>query len=63
MKTFEILFRYQDRNNTSEGSTVKLDASNLPGAIAKATRHLVQDSRAGMTWKNLHASSMTSNTL
>jgi hypothetical protein len=42
MKTFEVSFRYQDRNNSSEGSTVKLDASSLPGAIAKATREFVK---------------------
>jgi hypothetical protein len=42
MKTFEISFRYQDRKNSSEGSTVTLDASNLPGAIAKATRTFVK---------------------
>jgi hypothetical protein len=42
MKTFEISFRYQDRGNSSEQSTVKLDASSLPGAIAKATRTFVK---------------------
>jgi hypothetical protein len=42
MKTFEVSFRYQDRKNSSEGSTVKLDASSLPGAIAKATREFVK---------------------
>jgi len=42
MKTFEISFRYQDRKNSSEQSTVKLDASSLPGAIAKATRTFVK---------------------
>jgi hypothetical protein len=42
MKTFEISFRYQDRNNSSAGSTVKLDASSLPGAVAKATREFVK---------------------
>jgi len=42
MKTFEISFRYQDRKNGSEGTTVKLDASSLPGAIAKATREFVK---------------------
>jgi hypothetical protein len=42
MKTFEVSFRYQDRTNASEGSTVKLDASSLPGAIAKATREFVK---------------------
>jgi len=42
MKTFEISFRYQDRANGQGGSTVKLDASTLPGAIAKATREFVK---------------------
>ena len=42
MKTFEVSYRYQDRKNSSEGSTVKLDASSLPGAIAKATRTFVK---------------------
>jgi hypothetical protein len=42
MKTFEVLFSYQDRTNGTEQSTVKLDGSNLPGAIAKATREFVK---------------------
>jgi hypothetical protein len=42
MKTFAISFRYQDRNNSYEGSTVKVDASSLPGAVAKATREFVK---------------------
>lgn len=42
MKTFEVSFSYQDRTNGTEQSTVKLDASNLPGAIAKATREFVK---------------------
>jgi hypothetical protein len=42
MKTFEVSFRYQDRTNSSEGTTVKVDASNLPGAVAKATREFVK---------------------
>jgi hypothetical protein len=41
MKTFQVEFRYQDRKGP-EGSTVKVDASNLPGAIAKATRTFVK---------------------
>jgi hypothetical protein len=41
MKTFEITFRYEDRKNETEESTFKLDASSLPGAIAKATRRFV----------------------
>jgi hypothetical protein len=42
MKTFEVSFRYQDRKNGPENSTVKIDASSLPGAIAKATRGFVK---------------------
>jgi hypothetical protein len=42
MKTFQVEFRYQDRKNGPEGSTVKVDASSLPGAIAKATREFVK---------------------
>ncbi len=42
MKTFEVSFSFQDRTNSSETSTVKLDASSLPGAIAKATREFVK---------------------
>jgi hypothetical protein len=42
MKTFEVSFSYQDRSNSSAGSTVKLDASSLPGAVAKATREFVK---------------------
>ena len=42
MKTFQVEFRYQERKNGPEGSTVKVDASSLPGAIAKATREFVK---------------------
>jgi hypothetical protein len=42
MKTFEISFRYQDRNDASQASTSKVDASSLPGAVAKATREFVK---------------------
>jgi hypothetical protein len=42
MKTFEVSFRYEDRNNSSAGSMVKVDASSLPGAVAKATREFVK---------------------
>jgi hypothetical protein len=41
MKSFQIEFKYQDRKGP-EGSTVKVDASNMPGAIAKATREYVK---------------------
>jgi len=42
MKTFEVSFSYQDRATGSAGSTIKLDASSLPGAVAKATREFVK---------------------
>jgi hypothetical protein len=42
MKTFQVEFRYQDRKNGPEGSTVKVDASSLRGGIAKATRAFVK---------------------
>ena len=41
MKTFQVEFRYQDRKGP-EGSTLKVDASSLPGAIAKVTREFVK---------------------
>ena len=42
MKTFEVKFRYQDRNEAAVESTVKVDASSLPGAVAKASRGFVK---------------------
>jgi hypothetical protein len=42
MKSFEVQFRYQDRNEGTVESTVNVDASSLPGAIAKAAREFVK---------------------
>jgi len=42
MKTFEVRCRYRDRNEETRESTVKVDASSLPGAIAKAAREFVK---------------------
>jgi len=42
MKTFEVRFRYQDRSQGTVESTVKVDASSLPGAVAKAARQFVK---------------------
>jgi hypothetical protein len=42
MKSFEVRLRYQDRNEQTVESTVKVDASSLPGAVAKATREFVK---------------------
>ena len=42
MKSFEVHFRYRDRNDETVQSTVKVDASSLPGGVAKATREFVK---------------------
>ena len=42
MKTFEVQFRFRDRGEETVESTVKVDASSLPGAVAKATREFVK---------------------
>lgn len=42
MKTFEVQFRYQDRTQGTVESTVKVDASSLPGAVGKAAREFVK---------------------
>ncbi len=42
MKAFEVHFRYQDRTAGSAESTSIVDASSLPGAVAKATREFVK---------------------
>jgi transcription initiation factor IIE alpha subunit len=42
MKTFEVQFRYRDRNEGTAESTVKVEASSLPGAVGKAVREFVK---------------------
>ena len=42
MKTFEVQFRFRDRSEESKESTITVDASSLPGAVAKATRQFVK---------------------
>jgi hypothetical protein len=42
MKSFEVQFRYQDRTEGTVESTVKVDASSLPGAVGKAAREFVK---------------------
>jgi hypothetical protein len=42
MKTFDVQLHYQDRNEHAVESTVIVDASSLPGAVAKATREFVK---------------------
>jgi hypothetical protein len=42
MNTYSVKIRYEDRKNGSEGATVKVDASSISGAIAKAAREFVR---------------------
>ncbi len=42
MKAFEVQLRYRDRNEETKESTVIVDASSLPGAVAKAAREFVK---------------------
>ena len=42
MKTFEVQFRYRDRNEETVESTVKVEASSLPGGVGKAVREFVK---------------------
>jgi len=42
MNTYSIKLRYEDRSKGSEGTTVKVDASSIAGAIAKAAREFVK---------------------
>ncbi len=42
MKTFEVQIRYRDRNEETVESTVKVEASSLPGAVGKAAREFVK---------------------
>jgi hypothetical protein len=42
MKTFSVQLRYQDRSAGTVESTTSVEASSLPGAVAKATREFVK---------------------
>jgi hypothetical protein len=42
MKTFEVQFRFRDRKEETVGSTVKVEASSLPGAVGRAARDFVK---------------------
>jgi hypothetical protein len=42
MKTFEVRLSFQDRSDQPVQSTELVDASSLPGAVAKATRKFVK---------------------
>lgn len=42
MKAFEVQLRYRDRSDETKESTAIIDASSLPGAVAKAAREFVK---------------------
>jgi hypothetical protein len=42
MKTFEVQFRFRDRREETVESAVTVEASSLPGAVAKAARGFVK---------------------
>jgi hypothetical protein len=42
MKTYQVDFKYQDRNETETGKSIEVEASSLPGAVAKAAREFVK---------------------
>jgi len=42
MNTYNVTLSYEDRSGSSEGRTIKVDASNIAGAIGKATREFVK---------------------
>ena len=42
MKSFEVQFRFRDRTESTVESTIKAEASSLPGAVGKAVREFVK---------------------
>ena len=42
MKSFDLHFRFRDRNENTVESKAKVDASSLPGAVAKGAREFVK---------------------
>ena len=42
MKTFEVQLQFQDRDDKAVQTSVIVDASSLPGAVAKAARDFVK---------------------
>jgi len=42
MNTYSVTLNYEDRGGSSEGRTIKVDASSIAGAIGKATREFVK---------------------
>jgi hypothetical protein len=42
MNTYNVTLSYEDRSGSNESRTIKVDASNIAGAIGKATREFVK---------------------
>jgi hypothetical protein len=42
MNTYNVSLSYEDRTGSTEGRTIKVDASSIAGAIGKATREFVK---------------------
>jgi hypothetical protein len=42
MNTYNVILSYEDRNGSNESRSIKVDASNIAGAIGKATREFVK---------------------
>ena len=42
MNSYNVKIQYEDREKGSEGKTVKVEASSIAGAIAKAAREFVK---------------------
>jgi len=42
MNTYNVTLNYEGRGGSNEGRTIKVDASNIAGAIGKATREFVK---------------------
>jgi hypothetical protein len=42
MNSYNVKIRYEDRQKGSEGTTVKVDATTIAGAIAKAAREFIK---------------------
>jgi len=64
MKTFEMHFRYRNREGEMVESTVTPEASSMPGAIGKSAREIVKGldrkQRCDMNKNGLEISAKTS---
>jgi hypothetical protein len=42
MNSYNVVLKYEDRSGGSEGRTIKVDATNIAGAVGKAVREFVK---------------------